>query len=132
MLCFHDANIKRIMMECRGKIVDLDKVDEWLSELLWGDQYQETDKLDVDLNNEEKQNAENHKMDIYRMKAVLPSVSGCNYYLSSVQDLFEVEKGNTRWRVNDDEDDHGLDKCHCKMVVIGKYLDLETLQKGFD
>merc|ERR1719150_2881501 len=54
--CSHDANIKSIMMECRGKVVDLDKLDEWLSELLWGDQYQDTDGLDE--NEEQKEDAE--------------------------------------------------------------------------
>merc|ERR1719378_662938 len=97
IVCSHDANIKSIMMECRGKVVDLDKLDEWLSELLWGDQYQDTDGLDE--NDEQKEDAEVHKMDIYRMKAVLPIEDGDNHYLSSVQDLFEVEKGNTRWKV---------------------------------
>lgn len=125
-VCAHDANIKSIMMESRGKCVDLDKLDEWLSELLWGDQYQETDGMEIA---DEQKDDEQHKMDIYRMKAVLPTVDGNNHYLSSVQDLFEVEKGNMRWKRQDDD---GIDKCHCKMVVIGKYLDRDVLQKGFD
>ena len=63
-----------------------------------------------------------YTMQIYRMKAVLPTEDGCNHFLSAVQDLYEVNPGHTKW---------DKEQCRCKLVVIGKYLDEEVLRKGF-
>mmetsp|Transcript_36199 Transcript_36199/g.58130 ORF Transcript_36199/g.58130 Transcript_36199/m.58130 type:complete len:333 (+) Transcript_36199:120-1118(+) len=131
-VCAHDANIKSLMMETVGKCVDLDKVDNWLSELLWNDQYQTTANMNIE--DESKQNAESgdtESMQIYRMKAVLPAKNGDNHYLSAVQDLYEIEKGNVRW-MDEKQAAQGYNQCRCKMVVIGKYLDEAVLRKGFD
>ena len=133
VICAHDGNIRSEVYECKGKLVDLDKVDNWLSELLWDDQYQEpVDEDDGDDENKEndKDNNTKKKMDIYRMKAVLPIENGENHYLSAVQDLYEIEVGNLRWK--EENENVGKDKCLCKMVVIGKFLNKDVLQKGFD
>eukprot|EP01083_Nonionella_stella_P011410 32437_1 len=128
MICAHDGNIKSLSMQCVGQCVDLDKVDDWLSELLWSDQYQQSNEQEEEeKGNDDHENTGNHKMDIYRMKAVLPTKDGHNHHLSSVRDLFEVEQGNTRW-MNGKNDN----TCLCKVVVIGKFLDKQILQKGFD
>eukprot|EP01084_Bolivina_argentea_P097248 174844_1 len=126
IICSHDGNIKSFNMECVGKYVDLDKVDHWLSELLWDDQYQQINDDDENKLNENDTLIPLNKMDIYRMKAVLPISDGSNHYLSVVQDLYEIEKGNIKWIDNKDK------LCLCKMVVIGKYLNKDILQKGFD
>merc|ERR1712232_1540236 len=106
VICAHDANIKSINMKMEGKCVDMEKVDNWLSEMLWADQYQQPNDDDTDENKENEENKQHeHKMDIYRMKAVLPGEDGMNYFLSSVQDLYEIEEGNTKW----------TKPCLCKM-----------------
>ena len=122
MICAHDANIKSIGMTKQGQCVDLEKVDNFLSELLWSDKYEQTNDED-DVEKKKNGNDEDvHKMNIYRMKAILPVKGGANHHLSVVQDLYEIEEGNTKWN----------EECLCKLVVIGKHLDEEVLQKGFN
>eukprot|EP00493_Phyllostaurus_siculus_P011049 UN11205 len=39
-VCAHDVDIKSFRIEQKGRYVDIDKLDNWLAELLWNDQYQ--------------------------------------------------------------------------------------------
>lgn len=116
--CVHDSEIRSVQMSRSGQCVDLDATDEWLSELLWDDQYERPDEQE-----EKAEKVEKHAMQIYRMKAVLPTDDGRNHFLSAVQDLYEVQPGHAGWQEG---------QCRCKLVVIGKHLDEPLLRKGFD
>merc|ERR1711933_155613 len=78
IICAHDANIKSMNLQRIGHCVDIEKMDDWMSELLWNDCYENYE-------NEENKECAHKKMEIYRMKAVLPAKNGKNYFLSSVQ-----------------------------------------------
>ena len=114
--CVHDSDINNLSFENNGKCVNLSQCEEWLADLLWEDDDGDNDK-DKSVKNEAS-----NQMQIYRMKGVLPHKDGFNYYLQSVQELFEIEKGLSKW-----------DKTQiCRIIVIGKNLNKQTLQKGFD
>ena len=122
--CIHDNDITSLIFE-ENRCVSIDKMEEWLSELLWNDNYvEQTD--DMNENNDEKMDISHdeheHKMEIFRMKGILPLKNGENHYLQCVQELFEIETGSSKWDITPT----------CKVVIIGKNLDTIDLKKGFN
>ncbi|ETO26662.1 hypothetical protein RFI_10472, partial [Reticulomyxa filosa] len=164
--CCHDPHVQNFVLEKRGSCVTISKVEEWLSDVLWQNAYDEnareliaykkglstqnqTEKAtekEEDNNNDDDDDdngdkiSSKTKMDIYRMKAVLPVATGENYYLQAVGELFDIEKGKSKWKqetssfstTNQDSSNANDENCLCRFVVIGKRLDKDILQQGFE
>ena len=80
-----------------------------------------TDKEKESGNKNLKKKNEN-KMEIFRMKGVFAVKNNENYHLQVVRELYEIEKGATKWE----------NIPICKIVVIGKHLNEKKLKHGFN
>ncbi|BBN09164.1 hypothetical protein MPTK1_4g17700 [Marchantia polymorpha subsp. ruderalis] len=98
----HDSAVKTISFKLDGP-VDLEKVNEWLGNLLW---------------------EPSDKMEIYRMKGVLDiHGSGEMHMLQAVRDLYEIVP-TRKWREGDKRINH--------VVLIGKNLNKDTIIEMFN
>lgn len=144
----HDHTITTYILES-DKAVSLVKIKTWLADLLW--KYETAD----DIQNNDNEVASyppssslsllqslisslsqpsttslypftniNKEMEIFRMKGIL-SINGENepYFLQGVQQLFDIQPSMSRWDVGK--------KKTTRIVVIGRFLNIEILQKGF-
>ena len=105
----HTDAVTTIALVEKGN-VDLDRVDKWLATVLWPTQDDEV----------EKPNAP----EIFRIKGVLAVEKDLKRHIvQAVHDLWEVYPATLEWEPEEER--------QCKMVVIGKFLPKEDLQRGF-
>ncbi|DBA77581.1 hypothetical protein WJX77_001399 [Trebouxia sp. C0004] len=101
----HDSSVRSISITCPGE-VDMTRLKDWLDTLLW-EQGIAT-------------------QDIYRMKGLIKVIgSEKAHVLQAVHELYDIVPG-IAW-----SDLPALQQDRNRLVVIGRNLDVEALQKGF-
>ena len=128
--CVHDSMIHTIIIR-RNVPVDLKKVTQWMGSLLWPDTV-----------NSEQEDARRAPV-IFRGKGVLciqdvtastaSSYLPVRYILQSVHEQFDIQPAEgfgSLWK-SEEEGGEGKLSTQSKIILIGKYLDTDKLQKEF-